>query len=243
MHRPLLRQVIALSGLLFPVLAFAQVAVSPASPKMLDIVRLQITQAGTFVYDLDATTVAMADNTITVTVRNGGAISPPPPPRVVEFFLGQFPVGGYAVNVSEDQGTNRVPVGSTTFTVTARSAASDRPVFQLSDLWWNPDQSGWGLNIVQHASGNLFMTWFVYGALGQPLWYVVPGGTWTSDRTFTGTVYRTSGPVFGDSFDASAVKRTVAGSVTAQFRGTSSGNVTFQVDGQTTVSAISRQPY
>src|ERR1700760_3235403 len=117
MDRHPFRQVIALAALLLPLPAPPQVAVSPASPKMLDPVRLQITQAGTFVYDVDATTVAMADNTITVTVRNGGAISPPLPPRVAVFFLGQLPVGSYTVNVLEDQVASRVPIGSTTFTV------------------------------------------------------------------------------------------------------------------------------
>ena len=37
------------------------------------------------------------------------------------------------------------------------------PQFDYSDLWWNPSESGWGFNIIQHGTGVLFCVMFTYG--------------------------------------------------------------------------------
>ena len=39
----------------------------------------------------------------------------------------------------------------------------------VSDLWWNPAESGWGLQMVQE-SGFVFATLFIYGQDGRPTW-------------------------------------------------------------------------
>ena len=39
------------------------------------------------------------------------------------------------------------------------------PNFQ--GLWWNPDQSGWGINFA-HQGDIIFATWFTYDAAGKP---------------------------------------------------------------------------
>ena len=226
--------------------AAANLAISPASPQMLDSVRLAVTESGTFVYDLDATQVSMTDGAITVVLRNGAALSPPPPARTNEFFLGQFPIGKYQVNVLLDQGTGKSPIGSTSFTVSPKSGARDtRPHADYTDLWWNAKESGWGVNVIQHPSGNLFVTLFTYDANGQPAWYVVPQGTWTYGAIFDGPVYRTTGPVVGANFDQSAVKRTLVGKATIYFGQTSSdtGNFVFDLGSGTFARILSRQPY
>src|SRR3954469_24052414 len=41
-------------------------------------------------------------------------------------------------------------------------------------LWWNPAESGWGLNTT-HQGNILFATLFVYAGDGQPLWLVASG--------------------------------------------------------------------
>ena len=41
----------------------------------------------------------------------------------------------------------------------------------FSDLWWVPSESGWGANISQQ-SDTMFVTIFVYGPSGQPIWFV-----------------------------------------------------------------------
>ena len=54
-------------------------------------------------------------------------------------------------------------------TVSPISATSYSP--DQSDLWWIPDESGWGFQIVQRDSV-IFLTMFVYGSAGAPTWYV-----------------------------------------------------------------------
>lgn len=50
---------------------------------------------------------------------------------------------------------------------------------QLSDMWWNPAESGWGLAIAQ-GKGSLFNVIYTYDAAGQPTWYAVTSGAWTT---------------------------------------------------------------
>ena len=59
------------------------------------------------------------------------------------------------------------------------SLAQYLSAIDYSDLWWNPNESGWGLNVVQHASRNIFAVWFTYDANASPRWFVITGGTTT----------------------------------------------------------------
>ena len=45
----------------------------------------------------------------------------------------------------------------------------------VQDLWWNPAESGWGLNIA-HQDDTLFATLFTYGADGGGIWLVMSNG-------------------------------------------------------------------
>ena len=55
-----------------------------------------------------------------------------------------------------------------TCTFTAGSRAS---VTNYQDLWWNPAESGWGINLA-HQGDILFATWFTYRAGGRGQWLV-----------------------------------------------------------------------
>ena len=49
-----------------------------------------------------------------------------------------------------------------------RTSAPDVPAVDYTDLWWNPNESGWGLNIVQHASQpTSSRVWYTYDAERQ----------------------------------------------------------------------------
>ncbi|CAN5197089.1 hypothetical protein BH11PSE11_BH11PSE11_25790 [soil metagenome] len=43
----------------------------------------------------------------------------------------------------------------------------------LTDLWWNANESGWGMALTQQF-GTIFSAWFAYDFNGKPMWYVVP---------------------------------------------------------------------
>jgi hypothetical protein len=118
----------------------------------------------------------------------------------------------------------------------------------VTDLWWNPNESGWGVNLIQQ-SNILFATFFVYDATGQAHWYVAPdmespGAPTDQPYGFRGVLYETTGPAFSAaSFAASAVTRREVGSVFFQFVPPNSGHITYTVDGVTVDKAISRQTW
>ena len=76
----------------------------------------------------------------------------------------------------------------------------------LTDIWWDPNESGWGLTLAQHGN-NIFGVWFTYGTDGRPLFVVMPGATFAGPMSFTGELYTTTGPYYGNpTFDASQVR-------------------------------------
>jgi hypothetical protein len=108
------------------------------------------------------------------------------------------------------------------------------PAANYTDMWWNPTESGWGVSFAQHASGQAFAVWYTYDpreltATGRakPLWFVVPGGTWTSPTRFTGTAYVTNGVPFHQS--GSNPRATAVGTFTFEFSTSSAGTFTYSV--------------
>jgi photosystem II stability/assembly factor-like uncharacterized protein len=86
-----------------------------------------------------------------------------------------------------------------------------------SDLWWKPDESGWGLSITHRASTQTFVAWYTYDDAGNAVWRVVPGGTW-SDRTFSGDLYEASASgYFGGAFNPASVARRKVGTAQISF--------------------------
>lgn len=111
------------------------------------------------------------------------------------------------------------------------------------DLWWNPLESGWGVNIVQQAT-TLFATWFVYDAANAPTWVVMSSGTQGTGETFSGTLFRTSGPAFsGATFDPGAVTATPVGTATFSFSNPYQATLTYTVNGTTVTKSITRQTF
>ncbi len=88
----------------------------------------------------------------------------------------------------------------------------------FSDLWYSPQESGWGMNVVQQGEV-AFITLFVYGADGAPTWYFAPDARLVSIREplglprFAGALYRSRGPRFGGRFDPSEVTIIPAGDI------------------------------
>jgi hypothetical protein len=102
----------------------------------------------------------------------------------------------------------------------------------VTDLWWNPNESGWGMQANQSGS-TVFVTIFVYGSDHTPRWFVAQLSL-TGGVTFTGPVYVVSGPYYGlPSFNP------------AQVSGSQVGTMTFVLDTVSTVVVsknIERQP-
>jgi hypothetical protein len=240
--------------------SWSQVTVFPQSPKAQETVRARVPQSAWTtaqnpqggVYDTRQTLVTMAGNKISVSVQVGAdQFGFPGPPPGLDLPLGQFPPGSYEVEVTmrSASGASLGPVGTASFTVAARD--SNQPAWNVTGLWWNPAESGWGLNVIENGDGNIFATWFVYGEDGKATWYHVPGGRWIDRNEFQGTIYRTTGPFLrgcpesacpNSPFDPAAVVRTPVGTAVIGFSPVNpdKGGVVFRVDGLMVVKSIER---
>lgn len=121
-------------------------------------------------------------------------------------------------------------------------SATSTPIADFTDLWWNPAESGWGLSIVQHSS-RLFAVWYAYGLDGKRTWFVLPSGTWTSSRAYTGAIYGTTGPAANTAFNAANVTTTPIGTATLTFTDANNGTFAYLINGLSGTKSITRQPY
>jgi hypothetical protein len=69
-------------------------------------------------------------------------------------------------------------------------AAAPVRAADYTDIWYIPGESGWGANVVQ-SDLFMFVTFFVYGADGKPLWYAA-NLTWDG-TAYSGGLYLTQG--------------------------------------------------
>ncbi len=122
-------------------------------------------------------------------------------------------------------------------------SAAVGPTADYSDLWWNPNESGWGLNLVQHPSNMIFGVWYTYEADGTRTWFVLPSGTWTSSTTYTGALYVTNGPPYTVPFVAGQVQPRQVGTATLTFTSTSTGTFAYSVDGVSGTKTMQRQSF
>jgi len=113
----------------------------------------------------------------------------------------------------------------------------------VSDLWFNPAESGWGINLAQQGD-MVFATLFVYGRDGRPHWYSASSmkGTRGSGRdvSFSGVLAESFGPTQPGGFIASEVVRREVGSITFQTRGDNRADLTYSVDGVTVTKQVER---
>lgn len=115
------------------------------------------------------------------------------------------------------------------------------PGTDYTDLWYKPNESGWGVNIVQQADV-AFATLFVYGADNTARWYVASdlrGGT----NSFTGTLYQTTGPAFSATWTTGGAPPVAVGSMSLAFNGPNDGTLTYTVNGVSVSKQIQRQTF
>jgi len=122
-------------------------------------------------------------------------------------------------------------------------AGTSAPPVDYTDLWWNPVESGWGL-MVTHQFGVMFLAWYVYDGAGKPVWYVASNCNVNASQTgCSGTLYRTTGPAFGPTFNSSQVRVFDAGTVSLSFSDANNGTLSYTVNGASASKAITRQVF
>jgi hypothetical protein len=124
----------------------------------------------------------------------------------------------------------------------ATAAPSD-----YSDLWWNPQESGWGMNIVQQGD-TAFVTLFVYDPDGRPTWYVATNAArYAEDASgnpaFRGLLYKTMGPWQGGPFDPSKVSLQIVGDIVIEPRAGGKLEIEYYAAGARVNKIVQRQTF
>ena len=116
-----------------------------------------------------------------------------------------------------------------------------------SDIWWNPNESGWGITLADHDT-QLFGVWYTYDTNGNPTWYVIQGEKFTqAKRFFSGDIYQTAGPAYNTTFNTNLVSNAKVGTASFDFAspGLAPGIAlfTYTVGSITQTKQIQRQPF
>ena len=120
-------------------------------------------------------------------------------------------------------------------------AGTIAPAVDYTDLWYNASEPGWGMAIT-HQCGIMFLAWYVYDSAGKPVWYVASNCA-VSGNSCTGTMYRTTGPALGPTFNPNQVQVYTAGTVLVTFSDANNGVLAYTVNGATSTKAITRQTF
>ena len=143
------------------------------------------------------------------------------------------------VSVTKNIQRQRFSIAPTcVLTTSSRDTATN-----YQDLWWNPQEAGWGINLTQQ-SDIIFATLFTYDTDQKPMWLVASGLHRQSDGSFTGDLYRTRGPAFNSQpFNPSNVTLTTVGTMTLRFPTGSNGTLVYTMNGTQVQKAITRQVF
>jgi hypothetical protein len=124
------------------------------------------------------------------------------------------------------------------------TTSSRATLTNYQDLWWNANESGWGVNVT-HQDNTLFATLFTYDAAGKGLWLVMSGGAKQADGSYLGDLYQTKGSAFNAQPFIPLAPADIAKVGTMQFRFADgiTGTLTYTVNGVAVSKAIKRQEF
>ena len=114
-----------------------------------------------------------------------------------------------------------------------------------TDLWWNPTESGWGVNLI-HQGDIVAAAWYTYGADGNPMWLIASPGK-QADGSYSGRVFRASaGTPLLQISGAPAVQAGAmqdVGSIVLRFSDGEKAVMSFSVDGSAQTKNIQRYAF
>ena len=143
------------------------------------------------------------------------------------------------------EGTGPAPARAAMCAPTTGPVAPAAAGANYEGLWWNApggSESGWGINFA-HQGDTLFATWYTFDVDGAPLWMVVAAPK-TASGSYSGTLYRGTGPAFSAvSFDPAKVAGVPAGTATFSFSDPDKGTFAYNVGGTAQVKSITRQVF
>ena len=153
--------------------------------------------------------------------------------------MGIDAVGNIAIAVDPARGTAFVtnPLDSTVSILAKPMADVSSMVVNMTDLWYDPADTGWGV-FLDHQGTSLFAAMFLRDASGAPQWFVMSDGRRQGDGTFSGALYRTSGPLASAVANAQA-----AGTFTFAPASRDSATLSYVIDGATRMAPVTRQVF
>lgn len=112
----------------------------------------------------------------------------------------------------------------------------------LTDVWWNPSESGWGLTL-QEQGPSTFAAWFTYDNRGQPQWITASDLRVGADGVYRGALTRPNGgtpfPLIGTG-PATSLPPPVVGELSLAVIDGDNAQLTTTLDGVTQSRAIER---
>lgn len=156
-------------------------------------------------------------------------------------------VGSATLSFSDnDSGTFSYSIGgvSGTKAISRQNFASGSaaPAVDYSGLWWNANESGWGVALAQQY-GVIFATMYVYDGAGNPVWYVASNCA-VSGTGCNGELYQvTGGSAPTTTWNGANKVVTKVGSIGFVFTDAASGTMTYSINGVSVSKAITRQQF
>ncbi|MDP4027494.1 MAG: DUF4214 domain-containing protein [Gallionella sp.] len=114
----------------------------------------------------------------------------------------------------------------------------------LTGLWWNQNESGWGLNITQQDS-MVHMGWYTYDTTGKQTWFVMPSCPVVGSGC-TGDIYKVVGgktPTEAWAALDFTQALSTAGSGTLTFSDSNTGTFNYTLNGVSGSKSIVRQVF
>lgn len=205
------------------------VCILPTKPVASDLLIARIQSVG----QLSLVSIKAEGRDIRIELERASQASPQPLSTELDIGLGRFPAGLLSISVvrkwaPDDPITAAVEVGANCCVV-----GPSTPVVDYTDMWWNPDQPGWGMSIHQHPSGRLLAAWLVYDATGTPVWYSLQPGAWIGPAAYTGTIYTFGAGVSPDLISPEQVTGEKIGTGNLVFTDFETGTFGFDIRGAT----------
>src|SRR6185312_7739565 len=179
-------------------------------------------------------------------VPNGSGV----PVSVSNLVLGQSGISGSAIARYTRAGGQACnysgEFGGVITAAQPRSGMTPDP----TGVWFNPSESGWGLILTQQGP-TTFAAVFAYDADGKPTWWVASNVVDTGQpvnllvgEAFTGPLYSTTGPYFGNPNDSTPLSVVPVGTLqVANIGGTDNLSLTYTVGGATVQKTVERQTW
>ncbi len=120
------------------------------------------------------------------------------------------------------------------------ATGSTLPPTDYTSLWWNPDESGWGVSITQQFS-TIFAAIYTYDANRNPIWYVATQCP-VFNKSCTSPLYQVNGGrIPTDVWGTPALNIRPIGNATFSFTDGSNGTMTFSINGVPNFKVITKQ--